>query len=207
MESYDFIDTIKAEKANAIARYKHFTNITKFFQFIELFIAIAFISWSSTRLPLLFKFTTNFFFSFSSYLTNQHFIFLLGNIIVIICYFLSHRTDSSLTESVNSGIQYSNVPELLPEIQIPVIKTVTPTETVIKKAAKQIKKFQRTQSEKLKSEICVKARKELRRSVTEKKKEKSVERLSNEEFRIAIEAFISKQQTFLKQQSIMVQDE
>lgn len=87
------------------------------------------------------------------------------------------------------------------------IKTVTPTETVIKKAAKQIKKFQRTQSEKLKSEICVKARKELRRSVTEKKKEKSVERLSNEEFRIAVEAFISKQQTFLKQQSIMVQDE
>ncbi|KAI3767139.1 hypothetical protein L2E82_17226 [Cichorium intybus] len=91
-------------------------------------------------------------------------------------------------------------------------------ETAIKQAAKQIERFQRTQSAKLKREISMKPRRELRRSVTERRRSvevqtgdrnssmtssETVERLSNEEFRLAVEAFISKQQSFLKQQTMV----
>nr|GFC82409.1 hypothetical protein CTI12_AA259530 [Tanacetum cinerariifolium] len=96
-------------------------------------------------------------------------------------------------------------------------ETDTPVEVMaIKQAVKQIERFNRSQSEKLKSEITTKPRRELRRSVTEKRRsvvkaggddvekvtssKNEVERLSNEEFRIAIETFISKQQTLIKQQ-------
>ncbi|KAI3513238.1 hypothetical protein L1887_20566 [Cichorium endivia] len=150
MDSYDFVDSVKAEKANALARYKRFTNIAKFFQLIEVFVAVVLISWSSTL-----------------------------------------KTESEVTAV-----------------------------TAIKQAAKQIERFQRTQSDKIKTQNSMKPRRELRRSVTEKSRKSiaatsgdeestvtsfdAVDRLSNEEFRIAVEAFISKQQSFLKQQSMAV---
>ncbi|KAI3736971.1 hypothetical protein L2E82_26962 [Cichorium intybus] len=156
MDSYDFVDSVKAEKANALARYKRFTNIAKFFQLIEVFVAVALLSWSSTHEKAIVK-----------------------------------------TESEVTAV------------------------TAIKQAAKQIERFQRTQSDKIKIQNSVKPRRELRRSVTEKSRKSiaatsgdeestvtsfdAVDRLSNEEFRIAVEAFISKQQSILKQQSMAVE--
>ncbi|CAK9178499.1 unnamed protein product [Ilex paraguariensis] len=84
----------------------------------------------------------------------------------------------------------------------------------IEKATKQIQKFQRTQSEKLKHEIFMKPRRELRRSETEIRElvafpgERStmmtsrftVDSLSNEEFRLTIESFIEKHRTLFKAQ-------
>ncbi|KAI3772191.1 hypothetical protein L6452_03372 [Arctium lappa] len=46
---------VKAEKANALGRYIGFTNLAKLLQFIEVFGVIVLISWSLTRLPLVFK--------------------------------------------------------------------------------------------------------------------------------------------------------
>lgn len=69
----------------------------------------------------------------------------------------------------------------------------------IEKATRQIKRFQRTQSEILKREIAVRPRPELRRSETEncRKEESSldaaeIETLSSEEFRRRVDAFIDK---------------
>ncbi|KAK1436532.1 hypothetical protein QVD17_02313 [Tagetes erecta] len=207
------IDNIKAEKANALARYKRFTNITKLFKIIELFVAIALISWSSTHLPSIFRLYNDYVTAFSSYLMNQHVVFLLGNLIVVVCYFLSRYSDSG-NNSGDSVFHCDNVvtnvkPIRSSQIQFPINESES--ETVIKQATKQIERFQRTHSEKMKSRM--KSRRELRRSVTEIRRSKAVnsvgeesfDKLSNEEFRIAVETFISKQQMFLKQQK-MIED-
>ncbi|KAK4434546.1 hypothetical protein Salat_0617400 [Sesamum alatum] len=71
----------------------------------------------------------------------------------------------------------------------------------IEKATRQINRFQRTQSEKLKQEIAVRPRRELRRSETENNREtvssgpsdaSEIETLSSEEFRRRVDAFIDK---------------
>ncbi|XP_073316003.1 uncharacterized protein [Primulina huaijiensis] len=75
--------------------------------------------------------------------------------------------------------------------------------TAIEEATRQIRRFQRTQSEKLKREIAVRPRLELRRSETEKYQRKEnpkteyfeaseIDTLSSEEFRRTVEAFINK---------------
>ncbi|KAI3684877.1 hypothetical protein L6452_34104 [Arctium lappa] len=242
MDSYDFVDSVKAEKANALARYKRFTNLSKLLQFIEVFVAVVLISWSSTRLPLVLKISGEYLVAFSSYLMNQHVVFLVGNVIVVVCYVLSRRSEAG-SESGGSGIYYGeqkynhqkttvDAPKAKPVVESPITRQAAVTESrdrmitnekaimktesevaaeaAIKQAAKQIERFQRTQSDKLKSQISMKSRRELRRSVTERRNGEltstsvqAVERLSNEEFRIAVEAFISKQQSFLKQQSMV----
>ncbi|XP_073306067.1 uncharacterized protein [Primulina huaijiensis] len=75
--------------------------------------------------------------------------------------------------------------------------------TAIEEATRQIQRFQRTQSEKLKREITVRPRLELRRSETEKYQSKEnsetesfesseIDTLSGDEFRRTVEAFIDK---------------
>ncbi|KAI3820179.1 hypothetical protein L1987_14037 [Smallanthus sonchifolius] len=245
MESRDSIDSIKAEKADALARYRRFTNITKLFQFIEVFVAVALISWSSTRLPSVFKFSGEYVSAFSSYFMNQHVVFLVGNVIVVVCYVLSRYSDSGTDSAdygiysddgtysqlthrkMNSDASNAQVTGASSESENKNPKSIVKSEselatgTKIKQAAKQIERFQRTKSDKLKSQIPVKRHRELRRSVTEMRRSmtvtsgaeestaksfQAVEKLSNEEFRIAVETFISKQQRFLKQQS-MVEDD
>ncbi|XP_076892148.1 uncharacterized protein LOC143543791 [Bidens hawaiensis] len=195
---HDFVDSIKAEKANALARYRMFSNITKLFQLIELFVAVALISWSSTHLPLVIKFSSEYVLAYSSYFTNQHVVFLVGNVIVVVCYMLSRDPDSSKvvleSGSHNDVVKYiSN--DLTTSCQVP--ETQKP---VIGNEEKEIKRFQRTKSDKMKRRMPVT---EMRRSEDSMK---AVENLSNEEFRIAVETFIKKQQRLLKQQSMDEED-
>uniref|UniRef100_A0A5B6YKT7 DUF4408 domain-containing protein n=1 Tax=Davidia involucrata TaxID=16924 RepID=A0A5B6YKT7_DAVIN len=83
-------------------------------------------------------------------------------------------------------------------------------DTAIKQAAKEIRRFQRTQSEKLKRDLGVKPRRELCRSESETRLRivpsgneltissiDKVDTMSNEEFRLTIEAFIAKHQRFI----------
>ncbi|XP_076937699.1 uncharacterized protein LOC143605492 [Bidens hawaiensis] len=198
--SHDFVDGIKAEKANALARYRMFSNITKLFQLIELFVAVTLISWSSTQLPLVIKFSSEYVLAYSSYFTNQHVVFVLGNVIVVVCYMLSRDPDSSKIV-LESGSQNDVVKYISNDL------TTSCHKPVIGNEEKEIKRFQRTKSDKLNRRMPVK---ELRRSVTEMRRSedsmKAVENLSNEEFRIAVETFIKKQQRLLKEQSMDEED-
>ncbi|KAI3759153.1 hypothetical protein L6452_06734 [Arctium lappa] len=253
MDSYGFVDSIQVKKANALTRYKRFNNIAKMFRLIELFVVVALISWSSTRLPTVFKVSGEYLYACLSYVLNPHVVFLVGNVIVVLCYVLSGHTDVG-HESASPDISEDNIinhksneissnadlVSLSPPVeespdtkqtatveirytvvrcdQNSIVKTESEVaaETAIKQAAKQIERFQRTQSAKLKREISMKPGRELRRSVTEKRRSSDVsaddkgsrspspvERLSNEEFRLAVEAFILKQQSFLKQQTMV----
>ncbi|KAM0032851.1 hypothetical protein Hdeb2414_s0016g00479521 [Helianthus debilis subsp. tardiflorus] len=272
MDSYGFIDSIQVEKANALARYQRFNNISKALRLIEVFIALALISWSSTRLPTVFKVSGEYIYACSSYMLNQHVVFLVGNVIVVICYILSGNSNSNVdvgnvtagpeiaednryryrykyrsgsnSDSYKTSESGSNIESepVIPPVQ-PLkqavmdnnnnnhnnnddeevrcektnLKSEVAPETVIKKATKQMERFQRTQSVKLRREMTAKPRVELRRSATERRRSvvdagdgysspssfETVERLSNEEFRLTVEAFILKQQSLLKQQSMV----
>ncbi|MFS8000059.1 hypothetical protein Hanom_Chr12g01173941 [Helianthus anomalus] len=247
MDSYGFIDRIQVEKANALARYKRFNSISKTFRAIEVFVAVALISWSSTRIPSVFRVSGEYVYACASYVLNQHVVFLVGNVIVVVCYYLSGHTESDCYKTNESGLDTEpevsrddntktnastgagSVFEPAPvEVVVPVqtrnkkasvkvAESETDAKMAIKEAVKQIKRFHRTQSAKLSMEISRSSR-ELRRSVTERRRsvvvaddgdgdettslDGTVERLSNEEFRLAVEAFISKQQSLLKQQSM-----
>ncbi|XAR61734.1 hypothetical protein NMG60_11016237 [Bertholletia excelsa] len=91
--------------------------------------------------------------------------------------------------------------------------------TAIEEATKQIQRFQRTQSEKLKQDLHARPRRQpLRRSESEIQSRAvvvanrgdcraissfdTVDRLSNEEFRDTVEAFIAEQQMFLRAQKM-----
>ncbi|KAD1462637.1 hypothetical protein E3N88_42807 [Mikania micrantha] len=242
MDSYGVIESIQAVKANALARYARFNKISKMFRAIEVFVAVALILWSTFHLSTVFKVSGDYLYACSWYVMNQHVVFLLGNVIVVLCYVLSGHTevgngsdcsevsedDRNRSSSNHKTEADSNRESAPPPVEAPpeeirdqvvgnenaIVKT--DMETAIKQAVKQIERFRRTQSAKLQQEISTKSGKELRRSVTERRRSvitagdgdlktsviATVERLSNEEFRLVVEAFISKQQNLLKQQSM-----
>ncbi|XP_023771988.1 uncharacterized protein LOC111920647 [Lactuca sativa] len=240
---------------NAVTRYTLFINIARLFQLIEVFIAVVLISWSSSRLPSVMKVSGEYLLAFSSNLLNQHVVFFVGNVIIVLCYVLSRDSvsgyDSEISDekrSLSSELKITgdaSIGELRPPVNETETEVVKETimeekgdqklngmiktesdmavETAIKQAAKQIDWFSRTQSAKLKREISLRrTQQELRRSATSTTAKgrrnnmlvtsfkgsstaisvETVDKLSNEEFQLAVETFISKHQSFLKQQSM-----
>ncbi|KAL4566374.1 hypothetical protein LXL04_030489 [Taraxacum kok-saghyz] len=228
---------------NAASRYSFFITIAKLFQLIEVFFAVALISWSSTRLPSVLKLSGEHLWVFASNLLNQHVVFFVGNVIIVLCYVLSRDTkpgyDSDEKQSLSSemkGTGDTSIGELIrPPVKEPdVVKETVleekvnqnaivkkesdmAVETAIKQAARQIEWFSRTQSAKLKREISLRPQQELRRPASGRRSNmfvtsfkgssaaisfETVDKLSNEEFQFAVESFISKHQSFLKQQSM-----
>ncbi|WOG97808.1 hypothetical protein DCAR_0417149 [Daucus carota subsp. sativus] len=232
------IDTVKEEKANAMARYRRFRNFKKLLQLIELFVVITLFSWSSTCLPCVVKLVGDFFLRLSLSVLNPHIIFLIGNAIIAALFFLSRQiaTDSSaVATNLNDDVlEFSNSvaeiesPPLIntaaveidvddSEKQIVCVENVasrTECEAVtnaIEKATKEIQKFERTQSERAWRRGA--PVKQLRRSETQVRRTviesrgaretlEKVESLSNEDFRLTVEAFIEKQQNFLRLQKM-----
>ncbi|CAN4122879.1 unnamed protein product [Withania somnifera] len=101
------------------------------------------------------------------------------------------------------------------ECKVPEIIQCNEVATAIDTATKQIQKFKRTQSEKLKHQITANPRREIRRSETDMGRivvhpgdkqstvpVEAVDTLSNEEFRLTIEAFIKKNQIFFEKQRL-----
>ncbi|KAL8216119.1 hypothetical protein R6Q57_022956 [Mikania cordata] len=224
MSSCDFDDGAEHKKINLL-------------QLIEVFVAVTLI--------FALKVSGDNWLCFPANLFNHHVVFLVGNVIIVVCYVLSHRTeklgiksvernsssshrkttsDASIGESVTVTSQPTE--KHTPEeesgeenYEIAGFKTESETEmeVAIKQAVKQIERFRRTQSEKLKSEILMKPQRKLKRSVAEERRrflatsgeERSpamssemVEKMSNEEFQLAIEKFISKQHKFLKLEGV-----
>ncbi|KAL2504065.1 hypothetical protein Adt_19686 [Abeliophyllum distichum] len=94
MESELVFDNVKFEKAKAIARFNRFRKITKIWQIFEVFLVFALVSWSSTRVPAVLKFSGHFVLEMSSYLLNHHVVFVIGNVIIILLFVLCRQNDS-----------------------------------------------------------------------------------------------------------------
>ncbi|CAI9116786.1 OLC1v1018027C1 [Oldenlandia corymbosa var. corymbosa] len=258
-------DYVKYEKAKAMARYNRFRKISKFLQFLEILVALALISWSSTFLPGVFKLFGEFFLEAVRYVCNPHVVFLIGNVIVAVLFFLRRDNDATGNDGSHGDlyddyVRHSGdrtkvyVPD---EIKSPLLPLPTPPEidgltaspasaaeefnaeeekqivcvhseakcddamsAAIETATKQIEKFQRTQSVKLRREMAPKTRPaELRRSETVKVGGRRAERrmgmttttttsldrvdkLSDEEFNRTIEAYIKNHQKSLMEQKL-----
>ncbi|KAK6115320.1 hypothetical protein DH2020_007589 [Rehmannia glutinosa] len=231
MESQVF-DIVKLEKEKAIARFNLFRRISKLRQILEVVVVLGLISWSSARVPAAAKISAGYVVRFSTYLFNHHVVFLIGNAIIILLFVLCRRNDAVTLSSAGAGDLYDDYvkhsdaaahhrePTLSPtaegggvdeEKQIVAYTEETAAAAVsqcddvaaaIEKATRQIKRFQRTQSEKLKREIGARPQPELRRSETQSRRKSvssgeelgaaDIERLSSEEFRRTVDAFIDK---------------
>ncbi|KAK9080314.1 hypothetical protein SSX86_000072 [Deinandra increscens subsp. villosa] len=235
-------DCVEEEKIDVIFRYNLFLNVVNRLKLIEFFIAVALIFWSSSsRVFFVPRVLGDNWLNFSANLLNHRVVFLVGNVIIAVCYVLSRRTEkgnrseklvTSLPEETegtenpneegschdeNDVVQTESVTPLpeqtsVTEDENDAVKTESETEieVAIKQAVKQIERFRRTQSEKLKREMSMKRRREFQRSETvgllvtsvAAMSPEAVERLSNEEFQVAVETFISRQQSFLKQEGM-----
>ncbi|KAK4340353.1 hypothetical protein RND71_041815 [Anisodus tanguticus] len=103
MESSNF-HNIKLEKANAILRYKKHQRATMLFRFIEFCIFFVIISRFSTQLPLNFKLSTDYFKGLGVTLITPRFVFVLGNAIVIILYLISGQSSTKDSSTNNVKI-------------------------------------------------------------------------------------------------------
>ncbi|XP_073121009.1 uncharacterized protein [Henckelia pumila] len=230
MESMVF-DNVRFEKEKAVARFNRFRRIVKLWQFFELLVVLGLLSWSSARVPAVIKVAGVYFVEFSAYVFNHHVVFVIGNLIIVMLFVICRRNDAPSLSGGGYGLyddyvkhseaavhQREHPPAVEENAQaigdgekqivvcseeIKANPQGDEVKTAIEEATRQIQRFQRTQSEKLKREIAVRPRLELRRSETEKYQRTedpetesleaaAIDTLSSEEFRRTVEAFINK---------------
>uniref|UniRef100_A0A5B7CAB0 DUF4408 domain-containing protein n=1 Tax=Davidia involucrata TaxID=16924 RepID=A0A5B7CAB0_DAVIN len=203
MDSFD-VSRIKIEKANAILRYRRLQRITTLFRFIELCVVLIMISRFSTQLPVAFKLSGEYFRGLFVSLISPRFVFVLGNLIVIILFMKSGQFSSRDDTGNKSCIDIYNEYVLNSEKN----RNIHREESESKEEDGTIvanKKIYRSQSENLKrQQHPEKARRELRRWATERCRKSvnccSKDEMSNEEFRRTVEDFIARQQRFLREE-------
>ncbi|TKY55841.1 hypothetical protein E2542_SST20264 [Spatholobus suberectus] len=217
---------LKAEKANAIRRQGIVAAISKTLRVIELCVVLLLLSWTVTRLPFAFALSAQFLRRLFAFAASPLFVFALSNAIIAALLAQSGRfsaassADGLYCELLNTRTAVAapppepNAPPPPPEAEF--LDKQVIAETVQDRAcAGDGSKYRRSQSENWKGEAAkAPRRRRLRRSETEKRREDSPEilypqdKLSNEEFQRAIEAFIAKQLRFLREESsaIVVQN-
>ncbi|XP_008236917.1 PREDICTED: uncharacterized protein LOC103335673 [Prunus mume] len=224
MDSINFYD-IKAEKANAILRYRQRRKFANLFRLIEGLVVLLLLSRFSLQLPHAVKNSGFYFRDISGFVVSPRFVFVVGNVIVIILFVKSGRfsgKDSSAGADLYDEFVHNsekNQKIRSDAIEYHAIQSRAEDSTASEKAhtiSGKIKNFTRSQSENLEREACKNSRRLLRRSETEKfkKRVESGERLaesaypedsmSNEEFRSKVEAFIARQQKFRLQEEFSV---
>lgn len=209
MDSVKF-EKVKAEKANAIPRHQRVKRITTLFRIVELLIFL---------ITIISTFSTHFTFSFTQYLRgisatliSPRFVFLLGNAIVILLFFISGPFSPQKGEK---GTDFYD--EYVKKCRINQQQTVTCSNkykdncssTVVPRDEKKI--MMRSQSE-TNLERRRSSSADLRRSMSQQCR-KSVgcgrraaagggfpDEMSSEEFRQTVEAFIARQQRFLREE-------
>ncbi|KAL1544241.1 hypothetical protein AAHA92_21117 [Salvia divinorum] len=174
MDSIKF-DNIKMEKANTISRYRSVKRITTLFRVVELLVFAIVVSRFSTA-----KLSGEYFRSISVALISPRFVFLLGNAIVLILFFKSGQLSAQDGEGIADFYD-----EFVEKCRKNEEKKVFDDCKVIST------KMCRSSSEKL----AVHGGRKLTRSKTE-----AAEEMSSEEFRRTVEAFIARQQRFLREE-------
>ncbi|KAH6811899.1 hypothetical protein C2S51_025661 [Perilla frutescens var. frutescens] len=196
MESFNLGD-IKAEKANAISRYRRIQRITTLFRAVELFVFLIVVSKFSTQLSSPLKLSEEYFRGISVALISPRFVFLLGNAIVLVLFLKSGGLSAKDSEGIADF--YDEYVEKCRMANQEIKKGVDDCESR--------KIMCRSSSEKLEREVVhgdIKRRRELKRSMTDgcrsRRKLAVAEEMSNEEFRQTVEAFIARQQRLLREE-------
>ena len=230
MESVNFYD-VRAAKMNAILKYRQVRKIANLFRFIELCLILVVITRFSSNLPSAFKNSGEYFRCLSVTLISPRFVFLIGNAIVITLFAKSGQFSAkdpskknSVADLYEEFVQNSEKNQKTRRAEIEYrVKQIddsrgngnSDTSIAIKKIG-EIKHYQRSESEKIGVVQRENPHRELRRSETEKCKKivrlseetrnrsSPEDRMSNEEFRQAVEAFIARQQRLRREEEFCV---
>ncbi|KAH7848770.1 hypothetical protein Vadar_007563 [Vaccinium darrowii] len=89
--------TVQTEKAKAMMRYRQLRNVGKMWRVLEIIVALAFFSWSSTRLPFFLNLGAQSLIGIYEYLINPHINFVVGNAIIVIVVLLSRQKPAANT--------------------------------------------------------------------------------------------------------------
>ncbi|EEF49436.1 conserved hypothetical protein [Ricinus communis] len=215
MDSFN-ICNIKLQKANAIKKHRQLQKIANLFRFIEICLVLALISRFSIGLPVAVKNSSEYFKDLTVILASPRFIFIVGNAIVITLFAKSGQfsaqdstgkksTNDFYEEFVRKSERSRGMHRYEVECRQKQSTCVQEKVTEEAVASLEIKKYQRSQSQKLEQANRSNSCKELRRVATEKCR-RSVDNsegwmkisypedsMSNEEFRCTVEAFIARQ--------------
>ncbi|KAK6121448.1 hypothetical protein DH2020_044808 [Rehmannia glutinosa] len=211
----DHNHSLIVEKANAISRYRKIQTITTLFRLVELFVFVIVVSRFSSQfaLPSL-KLSGDYFRRITVTLISPRFVFLLGNAIVIVLFLKSGRFSAKNGEKIADF--YEEYVEKCRKINYP--QSCSKEE---KKASEshrygvrdeEKKKMKRCQSQNLARSVMHgdERRREPRRSMTQVRRKSpdcgrkltapAEDEMSSEEFRRTVEAFIARQQRFLREE-------
>ncbi|KAK4424129.1 hypothetical protein Salat_1606300 [Sesamum alatum] len=218
MESFNFHD-IKVEKANAISRYRRIQRITTLFRFVELFVFLIVVSRFSTQFALSLRLSGEYFRRISVALISPRFVFLVGNAIVIALFLKSGRFSGGDREKAADF--YEEYVEKCRKNQQACSKEEEKKAFDAHKShgvRHAEKTMHRSNSENLERSAQANGRRrELRRSMTEDCRKihdpepkaaaaaagscsYAEDEMSNDEFRRTVEAFIARQQKFLREE-------
>ncbi|KAB1207304.1 hypothetical protein CJ030_MR7G011625 [Morella rubra] len=218
MDSFRFYN-IKAEKANAMLRYRQLQKIANLCRVIEVCLFLVLVSRLSMQLPLAVKNSGGYFRDLTVVFVSPRFVFVIGNAIVITLFVKSGQFRAR-DPTARSTSAYDLYEELIKnsEKNQKVHPDHDETWNPVKPSNSDgcvVKDYRRSQSysQNPNSVVCEKPRSVLRRLETEKCLERSLFRerseenssypedeLSNEEFQRKVEAFIARQQRIRKEE-------
>ncbi|CAN4112384.1 unnamed protein product [Withania somnifera] len=206
---------IRLENANTILRYRKRQTVT-LFRFIESCIFLVVVSRFSTQLSLPFKLSTEYFKGVGVALISPRFVFVLGNVIVIILFLksgeLSPKDGSTNNDKFDLYDEYKQNCSMNKEAyyeQSILVEEAYCEQRILKQTQLVEKKLHRSHSDSFTSfSHDDKPRKELIRSATigclkviHTDNIKSVkDEMSSQEFRRTVENFIARQQRFLREE-------
>ncbi|KAL6560807.1 hypothetical protein OROGR_004366 [Orobanche gracilis] len=206
MDSLTFHD-IRFEKANAISTYRRTQKITTLFRLVELLFFMIVVSRFSVQFATSLKASGECFRGINVAVISPRFVFLLGNVIVIVLFLKSRRFSAKNGEiKIADDIYQEHVEKC---------RKINSRKLEEKKASEARRKLIRFPSENLERERRhgEERRRYLPRSVTEARRKSPNSRrkseagvsaaeddMSSEEFRRTVEAFIARQQRFLREE-------
>ncbi|GAB4837889.1 hypothetical protein Ancab_027414 [Ancistrocladus abbreviatus] len=207
------INQVKIEKRNAILRYNQLRKITNFFRVIGFFLFLVLVSQFSFQLPPVFKLSGEYFHNLFVILVSPSFVFIIGNAIVVILFAKSGQfsTQDPFAAYGKPDIYEQEYKKMQGKQRMAeenkAMASVFPSSEI---------KIHRSMSEKLSHHPCEKNFSELQRSSTEKlgkclnccketgEAHYPADHMTSEEFRQTIEAFIARQQRFLREEEFSV---
>ncbi|KAK8558536.1 hypothetical protein V6N13_098192 [Hibiscus sabdariffa] len=221
MDAFD----VKLEKRNATLKHRRLRKVASLLRFMEFCVILILMSKFTVHLSVVVKSSGEYFRGLSMVLVSPRFVFIVGNVIVIILFVkagqFSPQDPTSGTDLYDEFVERSKKNQMVHRYGIEY------REKQSKKSADEekklslyvhttskgmIKSYRRTQSENLNRKNCNKACKQLRKSRSEKyiKHNDSNEKmakcsypedgLSSEQFRNTVEAFIARQKKLLREE-------
>ncbi|KAG6651744.1 hypothetical protein CIPAW_06G133900 [Carya illinoinensis] len=215
MDSINFYK-IKVEKAKALSRHRQLQKIANLCRVIEVCIVLVLISRFSMQLPLAVKNSSGYFHEVKVVLVSPRFVFVIGNVIIFTLFAKSGQFSARDSAAKTTGfdlyeefIKNSEKKQRIHPDMTPYVGKLSVSDESTFKDYRRIQSFSQNSN----SGLCEKSIRVLRRSETQKcskttgpsdevmaKSSCPEDEISNEEFQLKVEAFITQQQKFRKEE-------